>query len=830
MRSERARMYLFLAMLAVFFTLQGMATAQTSKPATGAATEQAVASTPGLADLVLKAAGLSQRLTDLEEILEEVVAPSAAESSFRSTEERLSHLSSRLEDLKTVKATSYYQLIQLKTALQGERDFLAKSLKPVTESLRRVSALKREWSEEKKQWSQWQASPDEDLQISAVQSTFSRAQETISKARTTISQHLEPLLATEIRGGDLQARTYSLVSEVNDLISDRRGVVSTESSPPMFSSRYFAQFSLGLGHELRQGIRAATLPDRQFFARQGWVFLLQVLLAIALAAVFLRSRQSLEESEQLRSLAKRPFALAVAVSLATLSALYMSYPPTWGLILRVFGWTALARVVGVYLTRSTHRWLIYGLAFILISIQLFRALSLPLPLFRLYIFIVALVGSILCLWLARQGHRRKDSPWYIYGPGLGSLIFTIVALVEVSGQAALALVLLDSSLRTFGFVLVYWLLMLLSRGGLDWAIYRSPLQKISIFRNHGSSIAAQSALFINLIIGFMLVVAILTIWQVYDKPVEAFKGVLSAGVTLGSQQITFGLLLAAAALLYGSFVASSAIQTLLLEEVFPKRHVEPGVGLSISKLIQYLLILMGFLLALTALGFTLTNITILGGAIGVGIGFGLQAIVNNFASGIILLFERPIRVGDMIQLGDLPCTVKKIGLRSTVVASQDEADIVIPNSDLITNQVTNWTLSERRVRLRIPVGVAYGSDVPLVMRILKEVAEGNLSVLSNPAPSALFLDFGESSLNLELRVWIRDFIHRKRIQSELNQAIDSRFRSEEVEIPFPQRDLHVRGVDESPGSILTVPGDQPPRPRRGLEQREGRGGRLKEGK
>jgi small-conductance mechanosensitive channel len=297
---------------------------------------------------------------------------------------------------------------------------------------------------------------------------------------------------------------------------------------------------------------------------------------------------------------------------------------------------------------------------------------------------------------------------------------------------------------------------------------------------------------------------------VYVSPLEAFKTVLSLGVTLGSHRITLGLLLAAAALLYGSFVASSALQALLLEEVFPKRHVEPGVGLSISKLIQYILILVGFLLALAALGVTLTNLTILGGAIGVGIGFGLQAIVNNFASGIILLFERPIRVGDMIQLVDLPCTVKKIGLRSTVVASTDDADIVIPNSDLTTNQVTNWTLSERRVRLRIPVGVAYGSDVPLVMRILKEIAESNLSVLNDPASSVLFMGFGDSSLNFELRVWIRDFIGRRRIQSELNQAIDSRFRSEGIEIPFPQRDLHVRSVDETPGSILTPPGDQPP--------------------
>jgi small-conductance mechanosensitive channel len=478
--------------------------------------------------------------------------------------------------------------------------------------------------------------------------------------------------------------------------------------------------------------------------------------------------------------------------------------------LGIFGWIALARVLGVYTTKSTQKRLIYGLAFVMISIQLFRVLSLPLPLFRLYVFIVALFGFIFCLRLARQSQRRKDSPRVTYGLGIAGLILMVVVLVEVSGQADLALKLLVSSFTTLGLGLIAWLLMILARGGVDWAVHRSRLQEISIFSNHGSSIAAQSALFINFIIGFMLIVGTLTSWYVYDSSGEAVKGILSMGVTLGSHRITVGLVLGAAALLYGSFVLSSAIQTLLLEEVFPKRQVEPGVGLSISKLIQYSLILVGFLLALAALGVTLTNITILGGAIGVGIGFGLQAIVNNFASGIILLFERPIRVNDMIQLVDLPCTVKKIGLRATVVKTRDDAEIVIPNSDLITNQVTNWTLSERRMRLRIPVGVAYGSDVPLVMRILKEIAEGNLSVLSNPPSSVLFLGFGESSLNFELRVWIRDFLDRFRIQSELNQTIDSRFRSEGVEIPFPQRDLHVRSVDESPGSIWTPPGNQSP--------------------
>jgi potassium-dependent mechanosensitive channel len=802
------------AILVLFTTLSfgqlayAKKTVKTSEPPTVAVKEQEEATTPGMADLFPKTAELSKRLTDLEKSLEEVFDPSAAESSFRDTEKKLSDFSSQLEDLKTTKTKGYYQLMQLKTALQLERDFLENNLEPLTENLMKVLALNSEWSKEKKQWSQWQASLDEDMQFRAVQSTFARAQKTISKAHNMISQHLEPLLAAETKGSDLQTRTYSIISEVNDLISDRRVVVSKESSQPMFSPRYIAQFSSGLWSELQQGIRALTFPDRQFFARQGWIIMMQVLLAISLAVVFLRSRQFLEESEKLRSLTKRPFAVGVVVSVGTLTALYTLFPPTWQLLMAASGWIALARVVGVCTTRFTHRWLIYGMAFILITIQWFHVSSLPLPLFRLYVFVVAVVGLIICLWLVRQSRRQKDSPLYTYGLGLGGLIFMIVALAEVIGRADLALELLGYSIRTFSYSLVAWLLMLLARGGLDWAVYRSHLQKISVFRNHASGIVAKSTLLINLFIGFMFIAAISTYWQVYDSPFEAIKGVLSLGVTLGSQRITLGLLLAAAALLYGSFVISSAVQVLLLEEVFPKRHVEPGVGLSISRLIQYVLILIGFLLALSAFGFSFTNLTILGGAVGIGIGFGLQAIVNNIASGIILLFERPIRVGDMIQLGDLPCTVKRMGLRSTVVRSQDHADIVIPNSDLITNQVTNWTLSGRSTRLKIPVGVAYGSDVTLVMRILKEVAEQNTSVLSYPTPNAIFLGFGDNSLDFELRVRIKDFLYRRRIQTELNQDIERRFRSEGIEIPFPQRDLHVRSFDESTGSILTPPGAQ----------------------
>jgi small-conductance mechanosensitive channel len=208
-------------------------------------------------------------------------------------------------------------------------------------------------------------------------------------------------------------------------------------------------------------------------------------------------------------------------------------------------------------------------------------------------------------------------------------------------------------------------------------------------------------------------------------------------------------------------------------------------------------VFLGFLLAVSTLGFDVTKLTIMLSALGVGIGFGLQGVVNNFVSGLILLFERPVRTGDYVEVGGTWAEIKRIGLRATTVQTFDNADLIIPNGDLVNNQVTNWTLSSRKVRLTVQVGVAYGSNVSLVMEILMACADENSMVSKTPEPQVLFLNFGESSLDFELRVLVLDTDQRLLAKSELHQEIDRRFREANIEIAFPQRDLHLRSVDES---------------------------------
>jgi small-conductance mechanosensitive channel len=192
-------------------------------------------------------------------------------------------------------------------------------------------------------------------------------------------------------------------------------------------------------------------------------------------------------------------------------------------------------------------------------------------------------------------------------------------------------------------------------------------------------------------------------------------------------------------------------------------------------------------------GVDLTTLNVLAGAVGIGVGFGLQNIISNFISGLIILLERPIKIGDRVEVGNVVGDVREINARSTTVVSNDNIAIIVPNEKFISENVTNWSYNDRVVRFRIKVGVAYGCDTRLVERLLLQVAGENASVLKDPEPVVRFVEFGDSSLNFELRVFTRELLNREgRMRSELNFAIDDIFRKHSIEIPFPQRDLHIR--------------------------------------
>ncbi len=242
------------------------------------------------------------------------------------------------------------------------------------------------------------------------------------------------------------------------------------------------------------------------------------------------------------------------------------------------------------------------------------------------------------------------------------------------------------------------------------------------------------------------------------------------------------------------FFLSRFINRLLMKRLLQKLNIDDGIRFALLRVSHYLIIVIGTIIAFQFIGIDLSGLAVIFGLLSVGIGFGLQNITSNFVAGIILLFERPIQIGDRVMIGDTEGDVTDINIRSTTIRSLNNVSIIVPNSDFISNKVVNWSHGDTRVRIDIEVGVSYDSDLDLVLKTLHEIAQKNPSVLKKPAPDVLLESFGDSAWNLKLRVWLRTpKIHHK-IRSDLNCAIVRTFRKRNIEIPFPQRDLHIRSA------------------------------------
>ena len=243
-----------------------------------------------------------------------------------------------------------------------------------------------------------------------------------------------------------------------------------------------------------------------------------------------------------------------------------------------------------------------------------------------------------------------------------------------------------------------------------------------------------------------------------------------------------------------ALVFSKIARFFLKKKIFRRMDVDTGLEYAMLRFTHYAILISGVYVGLKIINIPLGALVGLLAILGVGIGFGLQNLTANFISGIILLLERPVKVGDRIEVDGVWGDVKKINLRTTVVTTPDNISIIIPNSNLLENKVINYYHTNRDIRLHVPVGVAYGSDVQKVTSILQKVARENKNVLKNKPPAVWFLEFGDSSLNFELLCWIPDAALKYDVLNRLNRRIDEEFRKADVEIPFPQHDSHVRSV------------------------------------
>ena len=268
--------------------------------------------------------------------------------------------------------------------------------------------------------------------------------------------------------------------------------------------------------------------------------------------------------------------------------------------------------------------------------------------------------------------------------------------------------------------------------------------------------------------------------------------------SVGKSSVTLWTLVVLGILLFLLFSITHWLKVWIVKSLLANSSVEMGVRLAVGTIVRYIVIAVGVIVILQTTGIDLSTVTILAGALGVGVGFGLQNVTNNFVSGFILLIERPIKVGDRIEVGPVTGDVVNIALRATTVVTNDNIAIIVPNSEFVSSRVTNWSYTDRNVRFNFPVGVSYQSDPELVRRILLQIADQHPGVLKDPKPDALLQEFGDSSLNFILRVWTKQYATTPGVlRSELNFMISKIFKEQGIEIPYPQRDIHIRsgGLD-----------------------------------
>jgi small-conductance mechanosensitive channel len=371
------------------------------------------------------------------------------------------------------------------------------------------------------------------------------------------------------------------------------------------------------------------------------------------------------------------------------------------------------------------------------------------------------------------------------------------------GNVSLGNILLGGVLNAYYLGLLVWLAVVVLRNVVTVILRTDTVGNTNIVRNNKASLhlGVMTVLNIGGIVTWL--VAALDNFNVLGPTFDGVKSALMSPHKIGSIEIAIGDIVLFIFIVWLSFFISRILRAILRDEVYPRVRLAHGIPMAVSNLLHYAVLLIGFFFAIGAAGIDLNKFTLLAGALGVGIGFGLQNIVSNLVSGIIVLFERPVQTGDKVKIGTNEGEIKRIGLRATVIRTWDGAEVIIPNSRLVLDEVTNWTLSDQSRRIDINVGVAYGSDTDSVIELLLRVAREHDEVLKYPEPTVLFTSFGDSSLNFSLRAWAGRFQDFLRVGSELTARVNKAFAEAGIAIPFPQRDVHMKPGDRVPEPDLT---------------------------
>jgi len=624
----------------------------------------------------------------------------------------------------------------------------------------------------------------------------------LSDLKTRLSSKRAEALSLDLQLTSERETARDMEQQIEQSLRKR---LLSRDSPPLWRS--FGQ-GLQLG-ALREHLVAAVQGRWQAVggyvdtdAQRLWMHLFLTLL-LAWAAVragrLPREQRPPGEAVAASTVFARPLSSSLVVSLAAGFTLHAKAPTAvWSLLVLALA-VPVARILSRVATREASR-----AAEVLIGLYLLGrvgalAASDALP-FRLFLLVLTLAGGAVAVWALRA--TRPDKMPVGEAPSsavrtlfrVGIALMALALLADVGGMVSLSALLLDATLESMLLGIVFWLTETVLEGALLITLHLPIVRNLAVVQRHGDRIAHRGRAWLRFGAVVAWIAASLFVFSLLDPVVGALHAILTTSAHVGNLNLSLGSLIAFGLVGALALWLSRTLLLVLDADVLPRFDLPPGVPGTISKTAQYVVLTLGFFVALSAAGVELTQFAFLAGALGVGVGFGLQTIVNNFVSGLILLFERPLKEGDVIEVGALLGTIQHIGIRACRVRTLEGAEVIVPNASLVSNNVVNWTLSDPLRRIELPVGVAYGTDPKQVLELLTAGCAEHPKVLEQPAPDVLFQGFGDSSLDFKVRAWcnFEDFFQ---IRSELAVLVHAKIKEAGIEIPFPQRDLHLRSVD-----------------------------------
>jgi len=690
-------------------------------------------------------------------------------------------------------------------------DQLTASTRQLTD---RATALDREVTQMSATRTTWKATLEfagKSNAPSEVTERINRILQGIDTTEEMLQKHRAIVLSLQTRVAEQTQRANSALRSIRSAQSAAVNRLWSQDSPPIWSPevRTAAAQSLGRDSQISLGAQAAQV--RRYLEREWTKLIYIALLFIAFAVVMLRvKRQVAHWTDKDRALDRTnrvlqlPFSTAFLLTIVAARLLLYDAPRGAWIIL---GMLALIPIV-VVLRNLIDRHLfpiVYALVafFIVAQLRAMAASIAALP--RIILLLEMLGGLIFLIWFVRarrrSGPRTTSNKTARIAASIAVLGFVGIIVADSFGYVALANYLTSGILAAAYYAVALYAAVRILEGLVLFALRTRPLASLGIVQRHQALLFTHIARLIGIAAIVIWILQSLDAFSLGEAVLSRTLALLNASINVQSIHFSLGAVVAFALTVWITLLLSRFLRFLLQEEIYDRFHLARGPAYAVSTLVHYVVLLVGFYIAIAALGADMTKFAILAGAIGVGAGFGLQNVFNNFFSGLILLFERPVQVGDLIQVGDQTGVVRRIGIRASIIALDDKSQLIIPNGQLISEKVTNRTFSSLQKRMELTIRTAYGENPEQVIRLLVKTAAAHPHVMKTPPPDAVLKQFSEDALVFVLGFTTENVARFPFVQSDVAVAVNSALREAEIEIPVPQRIVHLEQNDANVHSL-----------------------------